>query len=494
VLIEVRPVRRLRGEKRIDLLTTLGPVLEALVADDGVDLAQFRLVCDWIQYKHNFREAVELRPVLDDSEACRLEVALDLRRASATDLGTVTKAALEGCRRTTPGDRGVSDVTERVVLEEWGPGRESCIWRFNELYWQFLAQWEQATGQEYEAALPGGESDARNRMAIRELIGELFATWDSLDARHALPEDLCVLELGVGNGSFARAFFDEFARLDQTHGRDYNRRLHYFMGDYSPHVLQRAQQAVADHGAHTSAMVLDARRPETTLGFLRGKLFLVYLSNVYDNLPTDELATIAGRPYLVETRAYLPGEEAEHLARTVNTEVNRLGALIHRLLTLGPELLAEASPEHFPDLPRAVRFWQDVWEGLRVEERYAPMDGLASYQPSPSLSGELLRPLLEARGDTRMHVSNGTLSSFAETLPLLHPFGRLHCHDLFVVDHREYGSGFFGPGKYDGSVINWVNGALLAHMGARLGYDIRFSAFTHRSGSNVKTLTAQIRD
>jgi hypothetical protein len=485
VLIEVRPVRRLRGEKRVDLLSALGPVIEALVAHDGIDLAEFRLVCDWIQYKNNFRETVEVRPVLDESGACRLEVALDLRRASGTDMGTVTKAALEGRLGTT---------SERVVLEEWGPGRESCIWRFNELYWQFLALWEEATGQEYEAALPGGESDARNRTAVRELIGELFAVWDGLDARHALPEDLCVLELGVGNGNFAHAFFDEFARLDQVHGRDYHRRLHYFMGDYSPHVLQRAQQAVPDHAFHTSAMVLDARRPEATLGFLRGKLFLVYLSNVYDNLPTDELATIGGRPYLVETRAHLPREDAERIARSVNTEVNRLGSLIQRLLTLGPELLAEASPEHFPDLSRAVGFWRDVWGALRVEERYAPLEGLDSYQPSPSLSGDLLRPLLEAHGDTRMHVSNGTLSSFAETLPLLHPFGRLRCHDLFVVDHREYGSGFFGPGKYDGSVVNWVNGPLLAHLGARLGFDIRFSAFTHRSGSNVKTLTAQARD
>jgi hypothetical protein len=63
-----------------------------------------------------------------------------------------------------------------------------------------------------------------------------------------------------------------------------------------------------------------------------------------------------------------------------------------------------------------------------------------------------------------------------------------------VVDHREYRNGFFGPGKFDGTVVNWVNGALLAHVGARLGYEIGFSAFTHRTGSNVKTLTAHVRD
>ena len=485
MMIEVRPVRRLRGERRVDLAGAVGPVLAGLAADDDVDLSGFRIVCDWIQYKHNFRDVVDLRAVLDGASPCAVEVALDLRRTGGADLGTLTKAALDHHR----GQR-----SERVYLEDWKPGRDSCIWRFNELYWQFLGLWEDATGADYEAALPGGESDARNRRAVSELIGELFAVWDQLEVRHALPEDLCVAEFGVGNGNFAQIFFEEFVRLDQRHGRDYLRRLHYFMGDYSPHVLERAQKAVAEHAGRTSAIVLDARRPATTLGFLREKLFLVYLSNVYDNLPTDELAMIGGRPYLVETRAYLGSDDAERIARMAATDGEALGALIGRLLTLGPELLAEACPERFATLNDAVTFWRDVWEGVRIEERYAPLDGLASYEPGPALSGALLRPLLEAGGDTRMHVSNGALSSFAETLPLLHPFGQLRCHDLFVVDHREYNSGFFGPGKYDGSVVNWVNGPLLAHVGARAGYDISFSAFTHRSGSNVKTLTAQARD
>ena len=484
MLIEVRPVRRLR-EGRVDLLSSVGSVVDRLVDDDDVDLRAVRVVCDWIQYKQNFRDTVDVRAVLDESSTVRMEMAVDLRRVSQHDVATLTKAALEHHRG------GLSD---RTYLEDWTPGRDSCIWRFNELFWQFLRLWEAASGMEYEAALPGGASDARNREAVREQIEGLFATWDVLEARRALPEDLCVLELGVGNGNFAQAFFEEFARLDAAHGRDYYRRLHYFMGDYSPHVLERAQAAVTGHASHTSAIVLDARRPAATLGFLRGKLFLVYLSNVYDNLPSDEVATIGGRPYLVETRAYLPPDEAEGIARAVNVALERLGPLVHRLLTLGPELLSEACPELFTSLEQAVDFWRDVWNVLRLEERYAPLDGLASYQPSPGLSGELLRPLLEARGDTRMHVSNGSLSSFSETLPLLHPYGTLRCHDLFLTDHRDYGSSFFGPGKYDGSVVNWVNGPLLAHVGARLGYTVNFTAFTHRSGSNVKTLTAQVRD
>ena len=41
----------------------------------------------------------------------------------------------------------------------------------------------------------------------------------------------------------------------------------------------------------------------------------------------------------------------------------------------------------------------------------------------------------------------------------------LQCHDLFVTDMHQYPNGFRGPGKYDGSVVNWVNGRLLAAIG-----------------------------
>jgi len=103
-----------------------------------------------------------------------------------------------------------------MFLESWTPASRSCIWRFNALYWQALASWEQATGREYEQALPGGQSDARNAETARELIGELLAVWDSLDARRALPDQLYVVELGVGNGGQARTWLDTFAPLTSS--------------------------------------------------------------------------------------------------------------------------------------------------------------------------------------------------------------------------------------------------------------------------------------
>ena len=505
--VDVRPVKKLR--ESADAQAVFSPIIEALCSSTA-DLSRLRLVCDWIQYRNNFREAAVCRPLLAGGvapyppraaaapgagllpgevtlqEDTGLEIAVDLRRCREADLATLAKEALA--------EHMAAASPHQVVLEPWVPGRESCIWRFNTLYWQALSLWEKATGREYEQALPGGESDARNVEAAGELILELFRIWDDLDARHALPDELYVVELGVGNGNQARTWLDAFVDLDRRHGRDYYRRLHYLMGDYSAHVLERARQAVAHHGDHISALALDATRPAVTLGFLAGKAFLIYISNVYDNLPTDEVASIAGRMYQVQVRAYVRDDEAEQIARQFGASPEQFARLVDRLLRLGPDLLSESLPEHFGDPGQAVSFWQAVWGALRLAERYVPIAGLDTYRISPGLTGEILRPLLEAEGDVRMHVNNGTLSSFADTLPLLHPFGRLQCHDLFLTDRGQYRTGFYGPGKYDGSVVNWVNGPLLQLIGGRRGFDVQFRPFSQRPTANIKTLTAQVRD
>ena len=493
VEIDIRAVKRLRDSA--GARAAIGPVIEGLASSD-MDLVTTRAVCDWIQYKANFRDTVMVRPVLSaDGEAPAstvdgYELAVDLRRCARpeTDVVAEVTAALSDAVHVTGG------TGDRVWLEPWVPGSASCVWRFNALYWQALAAWEKTTGKEYEQALPGGESDARNSAGAREVILDLFSSWDELSSRRALPEQLYVIELGVGNGGQARTWLDEFVELDRRHGRDYYRRLRYLMGDYSAHVLDRARQEVAHHGDHVSGLVLEATRLTGSVGFLAGKAFLVYVSNVYDNLPSDEIATIRGRMYLVQTRSFLPGATADGIAARFGLDRAELAQLTGRLLRIGPELLSESVPERFTDAGQAVLFWQAVWEALRQAERYVPLEGLDTYLITPAVTGEILRPLLAAEGDVRMHVSNGALSSFADTLPLLHPFGRLVCHDLFTTSPAEYRGSFHGPGKYDGSVVNWVNGPLLQLLASRRGFGVRFSPFKQRPASNVKTLTAQVRD
>lgn len=476
--VDIRPTRRLTTDRELDVGRALTPILDATRAS-GVDLATVRIVCDWIQYRNNFRSVVDTRAIVPGEG---IEIAVDLRRVDDVDLAECTSRAL------------AADDHDQVALEDWSPGRASCIWDFNQLYWSALGHWERVTGREYERTLPGGESDARNVAAVRELLDSLFAVWDDLAARDALPEELYVLELGVGNGNQAKTFLDEFRRRDQSAAGAYYRRLHYLLADYSPDVLQRAERTVADHAPHTSSLILDAIHPAATLGFLRHKAFLIYISNVYDNLPTDEVARISGSDHLVEVRATIPGDAADQLSTRHGVPREQLPEMVRKLLRLGPELLSEAFQAHFATADDAVRFWVDTWEAVRLRERYVPLPGLDSYHVCPSVSGEFLRPFLEANGDTRFHVSNGAVSSFSETIDLLHPYGQLVCHDLFVDDPRSATSVYRGPGKYDGSVVNWVNGPLIQHLGRRRGLEASLASFQHRAGSKVLTLTARVAE
>jgi hypothetical protein len=493
MLVDFRPHTRLRGTRPVDLTSAVTPVVEAL-SEGTADLARARVVCDWVQYRENFRDVVDVRPILArahhgaegewaasprNARYDDVEIAVDVRRSAGVALKELTAVRL----REGGGDR--------VHLEGWGAGSASCIWEFNALYWSALALWEKVTGQTYAQTVPVGESVARNRHASRELIRELFAVWDPLARSGALPEQLYVVELGPGHGGQAKVFLDEFRDLDRAHGWEYYRRLHYVMCGYSQHVLDLGNMAVSEHSAHVSSITMDAAYPRRLLGFLRYKVFLVRVSNVYDNLPTDEVAQLGGCAYQVQTRAYLPAAGAAALAEHVSARVDQLPGLASQLLRLGPRLLADTVPEHFGNVDAAVEFWRRIWSLIRLAERYVPLADLDPYVLAPSLSGEVLRPMLESGADVRMHVSNGALASFTDSLMLLHPCGKLVCDDLFVTDVQSYRDNFRGPGKYGGSVVNWVNGPLMAHVGRVKGFDVDFAPSEQRSGGNITTMTAR---
>jgi hypothetical protein len=68
MLIEFRPHARLRGTSPVEFAASVTPVVEALAeaGDAGYDdLGRARVTCDWVQYRENFRDVVEVRPLLD---------------------------------------------------------------------------------------------------------------------------------------------------------------------------------------------------------------------------------------------------------------------------------------------------------------------------------------------------------------------------------------------------------------------------------------------
>jgi len=211
----------------------------------------------------------------------------------------------------------------------------------------------------------------------------------------------------------------------------------------------------------------------------------VHLTNVYDNLPHDELVRRDGRLYLVESRAFVRREAAAAIAATAGLPATDLPRVVRRLLDVGPEVIGEGG----------ATFWREIWGALRLEERLIALDDLSQAPLPPGLDVSHLEDLLrEAPEDVRFHVSRGAAESFVNTLPLLHPRGYLQVQDIFVTAMDEYRQGFRGPGKLDGSVVTWVNGALLRAVGARAGYDVHFAPFHYRPGSRTSVLYTTSRD
>jgi hypothetical protein len=448
-------------------------------------LPSLRVHLDWIQYRGNFREPVTVRRAADRSGGplALAELAVDLRRVEPADLGEALARALGGVA----GDASDSAPEGLVALEPWTPLRDSVIWRFNRLFWQRVADWEAASGRRFEEALPSGRSDASRPEAVADSVADFWTLLRDLEKKGQLPAEIFALEIGVGSGQRAALWLDRFRGLDEERGTSYYPRLRFLLGDYSLPTLDRAMAAVAAHKDLVSVIPLDALNPLKTLSFLRYKILYIHLTNVYDNLPHDEVVRRDGRLYLVEARGYLPREAAARVAATAGLAVADLERAIEQLLRVGPEALG--------DRARGVDFWRAAWEALRLEERLVGLEDVSQVPLPPGLDQSHLEDLLaEAPDDVRFHLSRGAAESFVHTVPLLHPRGYLQVQDIFVADMHEYRQGFRGPGKLDGSVVNWVNGALLRAIGARTGFDVHFAPFRYRPGSRTSILYTTPRE
>jgi hypothetical protein len=257
------------------------------------------------------------------------------------------------------------------------------------------------------------------------------------------------------------------------------------MADYSPHVLRRARTRVADSGAQVTSLELDFRNPMNGLSHLQGKVLFAHTANLYDNLPTDELMRVGDRAYEPLVRASITPAEARQLSERFGIAQADLVSAVQEVLRHGPEV--------FGELERGVRFWSEVWDAVHLEEVYEEIPAPAAIRVAPSVELHLDELLHELPEWTRVHASTVAVESFAQTLALLHHEGTLIAQDLFVRDTAQYSS-YRGPGKLEGSIVNWLNGPVFQRIGERSGFDVSLEPFVYRTGSNTVVLRARHRD
>jgi hypothetical protein len=458
------------------------------MVEDGVLDAKLapslRVHLDWIQYKTNFRDPVIVRHTADASgRALPLaEIAVDLRQATAAQL---PEALAKAVRSLSAPD---ANPERHVYLHEFQPYRDCLIWDFNRLFWSHLGDWEAASGKGFEEALPAGSSDANHPQAVADSARKFWTLCQELDTKKQLPAEITGLEIGVGTGARAASWLDAFKALNVDAGTDYYERMQFILGDYSPVSLERAHAAVSErHAGHVTGVPLDALNPFASLSQFRFKVLYVHSTNTYDNLPFDDLVRRDGKLYLVEVRAYLNGAVVDQLEAEFGITRADLPTMAKTLLAGGPFAVYAGD--------KGVAFWRRLWDAFKLEERLRALDDRDDGHVPPGLNRTHLDDLLaEAPDDVRFHISRGAGESFANTLPLLHPRGFLEVQDIFVSDMDDYRKGFKGPGKLDGSLVTWVNGALLRVVGARAGYDVHFAPFPYRPGTKTTVLYTTQRD
>src|SRR5688572_17584657 len=226
-------------------------------------LSTLRIHLDWIQYRANFRDPVIVRRA-SDAQGRMLalaEIAIDLRQVEAERLTPLLADAQSALRsRRLTGVEAASD-TGPVALDDFRPMREGLIWEFNRLFWQRLADWEAASGRRFEAALPGGHSDANHPQAVADSVGDFWTLLRELEARGQLPPEIFAVEIGVGSGTRARLWLDRFKALDDQCGTDFYSRVKFLLGDYSPRTLDTALATMGPHAPLVSVVAMDALNP-----------------------------------------------------------------------------------------------------------------------------------------------------------------------------------------------------------------------------------------
>ena len=485
VVIQLSCIGRARPADLQAILPALAEAAEAV----ELDHSRLAAVLDWVQYRRNFRAPVMVRPFArmapgdaTPSDAPLAEIAIDVRRAKDIPYDELVRDIVD---RLSKALGLIPDVHECVHLEDWVRPSKSVIWSFNRSYWRHLASWDETFHRDYAAALPGGVSDGTNPMFWAEQIETFMQTLDRLDEWSELPDEIHVVEFGVGNGQQAKVWLDTFATACVSRGRDYLSRVRYLMADYSPHVLARACTQVASYASQVQTMELDFRNPIHGLSHLRGKVLFAHACNLYDNLPTDELMRVGDRAYEPLVRASITPAEIAELATRHAIRPADLVATVQRVLRHGPETVG--------DVGRGVRFWSDVWDAVHLEEIYAEIHAPAAIRPAPSADLHLDELLHDLPEWTRVHASTVAVESFTQTLALLHHEGVLIAQDLFVRDVSQYAA-FRGPGKLEGSIVNWLNGPVFQLVGHRVGFRVSIEPFIYREGSNNVVLSARPRD
>ena len=419
-----------------------------------------------IHYRQHFRPAAALRELRRADGRRAYELTVDLgQTTSPAHLECELQRALDGPRRA-PG---------AAIGPFAGAGR-SPAWLFNAAFWRHLPRFMQAVGRDFRDSIAG--SPDTDRALTEDDARRFIARLRAAAAGGSAP--LAYLDVGAAGTEHAAAMIGYLAAADAGP-------VEYLLGDISAAALARARQRLGERRAQVTVryVPLDLQQPGAPLAGYRGRILTAHLTNVLDNLPGEQVAQADGRRYLLRTQLYLPAAALRQLAADYGLRAERLAADLAAIPATGVDRFLEAyRPLVAGGERRLMRFWHDLYgnpaargTGLKLRERLVEIPDLEGFAPwppdTPGLQrlpqpGAVIREVLERAGsDVWLHLSERAMHGCLQLLALLHPAGVLEITDILLREAAAHYASYRGPAKFDGSVVEWFNGALFQAFARR---------------------------
>ena len=438
-----------------------------------------------IRYRQHFRPAAALRELRRAGGHRAFELTVDLGQVAAP-------AALEGELRR------VLDGPVRAAGTDIGPfvrSSHSPMWQFNAAFWRHLPRFMQAAGRDFRDSIAGSPDTDRKLTDedARRCIARLRAA-----SGHRPGAPLAYLDVGAAGTEHAASMIGYLAAAHVGP-------VEYVLGDISASALRRARQRLGSRRDQVTLhyVRLDLQQPYAPLARFRGRILTAHLTNVLDNLPGEQLARVDGRHYLLQTQLYLPAAALRRLAAAHGLDTDRLATDLTAIATTGVERFLAAYGTRFAARDSRARrggadgehrlmlFWQDLFgnpadlrSGLKLRERLVEIPDPDGFEPSPPATpglervcrpGTTLRESLSSAGSyTWLHLSDRAIGGCLQLLALLHPHGMLDITDILLRDLVSHYAAYRGPAKFDGSVVQWFNGALFQAFARRAFPDCSF--------------------
>lgn len=451
---------------------------------------------NWIKYSNHFEPLINNLPFVGRGD---WEQSIDLRAFKPKNtkrfLKTSFRKELEESFRN--GNQTKSLDGEDVIIGDFTSWSENLVRHFNHQFWGHVFPYMKAMGKTNDKEEPydkvvgdspdhGPELIRRNALAFLLTLEKIWSRLGPVsDEQKAMALPLVHAELGTASAAYAKKFIEQLYKLDKTRSNILEDvKWVYFFGDSSQMIIDQIDEMNIDHtGLELDSDEMDVEYPGKTFEPYYGRLLNFHGTNLFDNLPYDELYKVDGEFYQVESRLYLPRKKLTELCEKFKLSPTELRADLKALHNKEDVENFLNKYENKLEEKTFYLFWDLLFQSFKRERRFKLIPEITKYDfwddddwddeakfselfEEGESPGKILKELLKDVETIRFNLSNHVIKSVIKLIGLLHSEGYLEITDILVNDMREFlddpDKAF--PSKYRGSLAGWVDISLIQEI------------------------------